>query len=366
MALGRLDITAVRNLKQLSLRELCSTNVFYGANGGGKTSVLESIYILGMARSFRSARVKSVIQHDAPSCTVFGEVQRSDGGHSVVGVTRERGGGVQIRINGSAVNSVSALAEHLPLQVINARSFDLLTGSPVDRRRYLDWGVFHVEPGYHVLWQRFQKCIKQRNSLLRRGKSSPGELRPWSQELGEAGEQLDQQRRDYFRALQPALSELLERLSPTLPQLELRYRRGWDKNNSLLQVLDSTEKTDREQGYTHAGPQRADLRVLCDGRDAGEILSRGQQKLVVCALKLAQGQLLAQHRGRTCIYLVDDLPSELDVGHCRTVCEVLGELKTQVFISCIEKTDITGSWSGAGLAESGAVFHVEQGAIRRE
>ncbi|MCZ6828320.1 MAG: DNA replication/repair protein RecF [Gammaproteobacteria bacterium] len=366
MALGRLDITAVRNLQQVSLRDLGMINVFYGANGGGKTSLLESIYLLGMARSFRSAQINSVIQHEARSCTVYGELRRPEGGYSIVGVTRERTGGVQIKINGSSVTSVSVLAEYLPLQVINARSFDLLTGSPVDRRRFLDWGVFHVEHHYHGVWQRFQKCIKQRNSLLRHGKISAGELRPWSQEFSEAGEQVDLQRQAYFGVLQPALSGLLERLSPSLPALELRYRRGWDKQSSLLQALQSTEKTDREQGYTHVGPQRADLKLLCDGRDAGAILSRGQQKLVVCALKLAQGQLLAQQRGRTCIYLVDDLPSELDAEHCRRVCDVLGELNTQVFISCIEKEDIGSSWSDPGLLESGAVFHVERGVVRRD
>ena len=366
MALGRLDITAVRNLRQVSLRDLQKTNVFYGVNGGGKTSLLESIYLLGMARSFRSAQIKPVIQHEAASCTVYGELQRPDGGHSDIGVTRERGGAVQIKINGCHVSAVSALAEHLPMQVINARSFDLLTGSPLDRRRYLDWGVFHVEPHYQTLWQRLQKCIKQRNSLLRHGKISSAELRPWSEELGDAGEQLDARRQAYFSLLRPALAGLLEQLSPSLPEIELRYRRGWDSESTLQQVLASTEKTDREQGYTHAGPQRADLRVLCEGRDAGSILSRGQQKLVVCALKLAQGQLLAQQRGRRCIYLVDDLPSELDREHSRKVCSVLRELDTQVFISSIEKEDITAGWPDSGLNDSTAVFHVEHGSVRRD
>jgi DNA replication and repair protein RecF len=366
MALGRVDITDVRNLQQVSLRDLRMTNVFYGANGGGKTSILEGVYLLGMARSFRSAQIKPVIRYDAPSCTVYGEVRRPEGGHNTIGVSRERSGGVDIRINGSNVASVSRLAEQLPVQVINARSFDLLTGSPVDRRRYLDWGVFHVEHQYQILWQRFQKCIKQRNSLLRHGKISPAELRPWSQELADVGELVDGQRQAYFGALQPAVTALLARLSPSLPLVELRYRRGWDKESGLLQTLDASEKSDREQGFTHAGPQRADIRVLCEGRDAGSTLSRGQQKLVVCALKLAQGQLLLGQRDRRSIYLVDDLPSELDAEHCRRVCEVLAELDTQVFISSIEKEDITANWSNAGPVENGAAFHVEHGVVRRD
>jgi DNA replication and repair protein RecF len=366
MALGRLDITAVRNLHQVSLRDLRQTNVFYGANGGGKTSLLESVYLLGMARSFRSAQIKPVIQHDASSCTVYGELLRPDGVQSVVGVTRERSGGVQIKINGSAISSVSVLAEYLPLQLINAQSFDLLTGSPVDRRSYLDWGVFHVEQQYQAVWRRFQKCIKQRNSLLRHGKISSGELQTWNQEFSDAGERVNSQRQAYFTALVPTVLSLLGRLSPSLPELDFKYRRGWDKESGLLQTLEATEKTDRDQGFTHAGPQRADIKVLCEGREAGSILSRGQQKLVVCALKLAQGQLLAGKRGKDCIYLVDDLPSELDAEHCQKVSEVLAELNTQVFISCIEKDDIAAHWSSPGLIESGAVFHVERGTVSRD
>jgi DNA replication and repair protein RecF len=363
MGLARLNIHAVRNLSRVDLPGLQGTNVFYGDNGGGKTSVLESVFLLGMARSFRSAQIKTVIQHDVPACTVFGDwwVGKT---RTAVGVTRERDGQTLIKLDGSVVKAVSELAELMPLQVINAQSFSLLMGGPADRRQYLDWGVFHVEHLYKDQWQRYQRCIKQRNSLLRRGKMSADQLATWTRELAAAGELVNDQRKAYFDELLPVFGDLIARLSPDLAGVELRYRRGWDRESSLLDSLQASERSDREQGFTHVGPQRADVRVLFEGHGAGDTLSRGQQKLVVCALKLAQGQLLGRRRQRACVYLVDDLPSELDGNHCGLVAEVLNELNAQVFISCVEHKEITRVWPTAGLQDM-AMFHVEHGSVTR-
>jgi len=366
MALARLEITAVRNLRAVKLPALEQTNVFYGENGSGKTSVLESLFLLGMGRSFRSSQIKSVITHGEPRCTVFGEVGSAAGGLLGLGVSRDLAGGLQARIGGAAARSTSELAEQLPLQVVNAESFNLLVGSPGYRRQFLDWGVFHVEHRFHSTWQRFQKALKQRNSLLRHGKISPSELHSWNRELSEAGEQVDQFRRAYFALLHPDFVGLVKRLSPELADMELRYRRGWDKSAGLAETLLASERTDRQQGFTHVGPQRADVKVLIEGRNAAEVLSRGQQKLVVCALKLAQGQLLGRERGgRSCLYLVDDLPAELDKSHCRRVAEVLNELQTQVFITCVERKEIEDAWPSTA-AGSAAMFHVEHGQAKQK
>jgi DNA replication and repair protein RecF len=363
MPLSRLDITAVRNLRTVTMRELAETNIYFGENGSGKTSVLESIYLLGLARSFRSGPIKSLISHGEKACTVYGEIDRAASGAPLtLGVSRDREGGLQAKVSGTAVHSRSELAESLPLQVINAESFNLLVGSPGHRRRFLDWGVFHVEHAFYTNWQRFQRALKQRNSLLRHGKISDQELLPWNRELVETGELIDRYRRQYFELLEPAFETLMSRLSPDIKGLVLRYRRGWDRNNELQGVLEAGFKSDCQQGYTHAGPQRADLRVVIDGHNAADVLSRGQQKLVVCALKLAQGQLLGSSQRDSCIYLVDDLPAELDRNHCRLVAEVLAELQAQVFVTCVQKREIAEVWPNT-VQKGGAMFHVEHGRV---
>ena len=334
--------------------------------------MLESIHLLGMARSFRGSSVKSLINHDSPCCTVFGTTVLDSllaatnkgvaGAGMPVGVQRNRSGEAQIKIGGAPVRTVAELAEQLPLQVITAESFGLLTGSPGARRRYLDWGVFHVEHQFFGQWQRFQRSIKQRNNLLRRGKISDQELAAWTRDLAQTGTVINEYRKDYFEILAPCFKEIMARLAPSLDALELRYQQGWDRQLTYSEALAQGFAADTEHGYTHSGPQRADIRVLSGNHLAAETLSRGQQKLVVCGLKLAQGRLMTQLGRGTCTYLIDDLPSELDNAHSVLVCELLASMEAQVFITCIDQREIRSVWPES---EELAMFHVEQGVVRR-
>jgi DNA replication and repair protein RecF len=362
VTLSRLDFSGVRNLEARSLRELEQVNIFHGANGSGKTSLLEAVHLLGMARSFRSAHIKSVITHGQESCTVYGEIRRDS--RTTLGVSRTRDGSLDAQVNGDKLHSRAELAEALPLQLIHADSFSVLTGGPVERRQFMDWGVFHVEHSFFRVWQSFQRAIKQRNSLLRRGRISDDVLRPWDLEIATSGAAIDAARTRYIEDLNPVFLELLARLSPGLGSVELRYRRGWSSDMSLEEALQQSQAADLQQGFTHVGPQRADIRIVTDGKPAAESLSRGQLKLVVCALKLAQGKLLGHDRGRVCTYLVDDLTAELDSSHCIQVAGMLEEMGAQVFITCIEQKDVAAIWPQAGGHR--AMFHVEHGTIRRE
>ena len=365
MALTRLQINNVRNLRQVKLQDLQQVNVFFGRNGSGKTSVLESIHLLGMARSFRGNSIKSVISHKQVGCTVFGAVALSSsatgsGAGLPLGVQRNMAGEVQIKVGGKAVRAVAELVEQLPLQVITADSFDLLTGSPGARRQYLDWGVFHVEHRFFDQWQRFQRCIKQRNKLLRRGKMRDQELAVWTRDLVASGNAINDYRKAYFSLLTPRFNVMMSRLAPSLKEVELRYRQGWDKQVSYEEALENSASTDLERGFTHIGPQRADIKVVYDGHLAADTLSRGQQKLVVCGLKLAQGQLMSELGQGECTYLIDDLPSELDREHSTLVCELLASMAAQVFITCVHQQDLKSVWP---KPEQLAMFHVEHGNV---
>ncbi len=325
--------------------------------------------MLGMARSFRGGSIKSLITHEAHSCTVFGTtdmpsaaVGASPKGLGLpLGVQRNRIGEAQIKIGGKLVRTVAELAGQLPLQVITADSFGLLTGAPGARRQFLDWGVFHVEQLFFQQWQRFQRCIKQRNNLLRRGKMTERELAFWTRDLAQTGTAINEYRKAYFRILSPCFKEIMTRLAPSLDALELRFQQGWDRQLSYSEALQHGLSADLEQGYTHSGPHRADIRVMSGGHLAAETLSRGQQKLVVCGLKLAQGQLMAQQGRGACTYLIDDLPSELDNMHSLLVCELLASMKAQVFITCINDQDIRSVWPETSEL---AMFHVEHGTVQ--
>lgn len=359
MSLTRVSVTAVRNLHPVTISPSPRINILFGANGSGKTSLLEAVHLLGLARSFRSTRLQPVIQHEQVGCTVFGQVCQEDGRLSNLGVAREREGEFQIRIDGQNARSAAQLAETLPIQLINPDSFRLLEGSPKVRRQFLDWGVFHVEPRFLQAWQRLQKALRQRNSWLRHGKLDAVAQAAWDRELCAASDELDGYRRSYIQALKPEFEATLAQLIE-LPELTLSYYRGWDKERDLQDVLSASLQRDQHLGHTQVGPQRADLRLRLGSHSAADILSRGQQKLVVCALRIAQGHLLNQAKKGRCVYLVDDLPSELDDQHRQALCRLLEDLQCQVFITCVDQELLQDGWRTDTPV---AMFHVEQGRI---
>jgi len=359
MLIHRLGITDVRNLRQVQLGELAPINIFYGVNGSGKSSILESVHFLSLAKSFRSHKLNPIINHQADRCIVFGEVFSND---SVIpiGVQRSKKEGGLIKVSGKTLRSVSELAEFIPLQTINSDTFRLLEGSPSVRRQFLDWGVFHVEHRFHDVWKDTQRSLKQRNTLLRHGKIDPQQLAVWNSELVKNGVKLDSFRQHYFEQLIPIFEKTLNSLLQ-LEGLTVKYFRGWDKEKSLEVLLQENFLKEQEQGRTLSGPHRADIRIRYKGLNASEMLSRGQQKLVVCALRVAQGYLLGNVVGRKCVFLVDDLPAELDQEHRQALCHLLEEMDCQVFLTCVDHHDLDGCWSNNTKTK---LFHVEHGQVR--
>lgn len=340
-------------------------NIVFGSNGSGKTSLLEAVHILGTARSFRSGKPRSQIQYGKQRYVVRGDRAPLVGGASIplaLGVQRSVAGEVRLRLGAEDIRSVAQLADELPLLVMNSSSFDLLIGEPAQRRRFLDWGVFHVEHAHRAARQRFQRALQQRNMLLRRGNIDRLELEVWTQDLAIQGEAVAAARGAFIDALKPLFRPIIAALAPELEAVELVYRRGWDASEGFAATLERSQSSDREQGFTQSGPQRADLRVLFSGHAAAETLSRGQQKLLVTALKLAQGQLLVD-QGSSVLFLVDDLPAELDRERCERVCRLLAGMNAQTLITCVDAEAISASWLTSD-DDTVRLFHVEHGVVR--
>lgn len=365
MSLTRLSIQTLRNLESAELRPSPRVNLIYGENGSGKTSILEAIHTLAMGRSFRSHKHKPLIQHHRDRYTLFARVKPGqEHGEIPLGLSRSRTGEVSFKLEGRPLGSVAELASLLPVQILNSQTFALLEGSPKVRRQFMDWLVFHVEPRFFPAWKAAQRCLKQRNSLLRRDRIDGAELAVWDRELVSQTEVIDSYRRRSIERFQTVFLELLESFVQ-IPGVSLSYRQGWDKERSYAQVLQDSYERDRQMGHTQSGSHRADLRMAVEGQAAAEVLSRGQQKLVVCALKIAQGYLLSELTGRRCVYLVDDLPAELDHQHRATLVDWLDRLESQVFITGVEKEPLLVDWRERPTAQP-QVFHVEQGRVTTE
>lgn len=359
MSLTRLEISKLRNIDELALELNPRFNLFYGANGSGKTSILEAVYLLGLGRSFRHRSAQSVIQYGAEQLTVFGLLIKSRQ-PIPIGVQRTCTGKLLGRIHGETISQVAQLAQLLPLQLIEPNSYQLLTDGPKQRRQFIDWGLFHVEPRFLTLWKRWQRLLDQRNAALRQ-RLSVKEVISWDEEWVALSEELTQLRLNYLTQFIPTFSALVHQFSSGLP-IEIKYRSGWQQELDLALALAKHLPHDRQAGYTQVGPQRADLVLSCNGHPVQDVLSRGQQKIVVYALRLAQGMLLEKTLGTQCIYLLDDLTAELDEEYCHRVIQSLLEFTSQALITGVDCQKLS-YWLPQGETFT---FHVKQGKVLQE
>lgn len=360
MCISHLSVSNLRNLRSVNLELATGVNLFVGKNGSGKTSLLESIHLLGLARSFRSAKLKPIINSQSDECTVFAELLADNDRKLPLGLRRKLSGELAIRYAGEKVHTVAELAQLLPIQIINPDTFQLLEGGPKLRRQFLDWGVFHVEHLYIEQWRQAQKCIKQRNSLLRRDKISPIELKVWSDSLANLAIKIDQQRQHYIDQFIPIFNEVIAQLV-SLPELSISYYPGWDKKIALLDLLTLNIDKEQKQHRTLYGPHRADIKVKIGNQSAEEILSRGQLKLVTAALKIAQGYLFNKFTNQKSVYLIDDIAAELDNEKKNKLCQLIESMNCQAFITCVEASSLDYHWKGSTEVK---MFHVEHGQIR--
>ena len=360
MFLDSIEISMVRNLLAVNIDCHPKANIIFGENGSGKTSLLEAIFLLGRGKSFKHRDLRLVINRGQDSLVVSGKVARpnSDYLHQL-GVMRTLKGGFEARCDGKNLSSAGQLASELPIQLVDAHSFSLLEGGPLQRRQFIDWGVFHVEHGYSDLWRRFQKALKQRNQLLRHGRIDEELIALWSQELAPLNEMIAEQRKDYILKLQEFISPVVDAFGG-LGSVSLEYSQGWPEGSSIIDVLMADKDRDIAAGTTSHGAQRADIQIFVDGIAAADSLSRGQSKLLVYALKLAQAAHYQAATGHSCVFLLDDLPAELDYENRNDVLAYLDRLQCQYFVTGVDKSDFDGIDENLSR-----LFHVEHGVLSK-
>lgn len=357
MRLDKLRIAGLRCLDDVELVLDPGVNVLIGDNGAGKTSVLEAVFLLSHARSFRTGAKEALLQRGTSQLSIFGELSHGDDRKSRLGLGRE-GSRWEAMLDGSRV-SLGQLVGECAVVCFEPGSHSLIAGVAEERRRYLDWGVFHVEHKFLSHWRRYQRALKQRNSLLRSGAANSDELFcPWEAELAQSAQWLDDQRRAYLDMLRPQLLARVHRLLPELGEMHLRYRRGWSDDEDLTRQLRDLRGRDLARGHTTVGAHRADWAVTFESAPQREHLSRGQEKLAALACMLAQAEVYAAKLGEWPIVCLDDLASELDQAHQAAVVEQLVGAHAQVLL--------TGTELPLALRSSSAtVFHVEQGQLTR-
>ncbi len=354
MRLSQLQIRNFRNLKQVDIEPCEGFNLFIGANASGKTSLLEAIYYLSHLRSFRSSHLGDLINHESSRLHVFAHVFNNN--HEIpVGIRRSRTN-LEVRADHRTIRRVADITSMIPVLAVHPDSYKLLTGSPSQRRQFIDWGVFHVEHGFFDAWQRYRRALSQRNAAIK-SRQNASYCTIWDQQMDAAAIQIDRQRASYLIALQPLMQKLVSSFFPK-QTVTVEYKRGWKQGESLLDALKVGFERDRKRGFTTAGPHRADLVIQVNGKSAQTAISRGQQKLMVALLRLSQAQCFVQAGDRRCVLLYDDLAAELDRENRNKVLAVLEKMPIQLFLTAIEPGQIPAS-----SCHPQRMFHVEQGCV---
>ncbi len=350
MALERLDIQFLRNIESARLSFSPGINVISGLNASGKTSILEAISLVIQGKSFRTPRLNLLVQHGQTEMVVSGHYRQGNQRFQV-GIARQEGK-TRVKRNGEVVTRTTELVGQLPLFILTPESHELLDSGPKMRRHYLDWGVFHVEHHYLNHWQRYHRILRQRNTSLRQ-QASLSTVRAWDSPLVESATEIDQLRTGYIEQLTPKIAQFSEEILGLTPNVI--YQPGWKTDLPLAEQLQAAIGKDQQRGFTSLGPHRADLKIHYQGQPVHAVLSRGQQKLLICAMTLAQLSVLNQQ----CLILVDDLPAELDTVKRATLLESLRGTGAQVVVTATD----AGLIDVAGWEEK-KMFHVEHGRIQ--
>lgn len=353
MRVKSLNINNLRNIVSTQIKPDPCLNCFIGDNGAGKTSILEALSVLSKGRSFRSGQIPSLIGPENKYFQIVTTVETHSGDSHQMGM--ERGADYwSARHNGEDVTQLSELTQLLPHVLLEPSSHTLVSGPPDGRRKYLDWGVFHVKHDFLMLWRRYNRALKQRNAALRQSNAMVVEsLDPQFTSLGE---QLHHAREHHAGLLNKHLQQHLPMFSRALEGIELSYRKGW-RGDSLAEAIKFSSQRDIERGSTGPGPHKADLYLSLDGTAARERLSRGEQKAMTAAMILAQAQLICDS-GEKPILMLDDLSSEFDAAHLDRVLKAGLELGVQIWLTGTQLVPaIRASKS------SYTVFHVEHGTV---
>ncbi len=355
MILSELSVRDLRCIEQAELSLHPGRNLIWGANGSGKTSLLEGMFLLGRGRSFRTRNSERLVRHGQERLVVFARAEgartQGSGWVHAVGVEVHRREGTRARVDAAAVGSLADLSRVFPVQVIDPEIHKLIEEGGRRRRRWLDWAVFHVEPRFADRWIRYSRAMRQRNAVLR---ARSGATKPWDVEITALGESISDARRAVVEQMQPYWREVAAALGS--PAAELQYFRGWSANHSLAEALESSRGRDEARGITHAGPHRADVFIRVDGKPAREVLSRGQQKLTAVALTVAQLRFLKEVSQTTPTLLLDDPAAELDSEHLGYFVDQIARLGCQLVITSLQPET-------AAFGAPDRVFHVEQGRV---
>ena len=281
-----------------------------GANGSGKTSLLEAIYFALQGTSFRSSD-KEILRNDGSSWFRIDLKDSKDSLRTIIFNDAVQKSKKQFLVDGNKKARLSANLR-IPVVLFEPDDLQLLSGSPTRRRNFLDYFLSQIFPSFQLALTRYNKALKQRNNLLKRDNVSKDELFPWNLMLAEYGAEIISKRQDFLELLNSKIEEVYFEISGVKDEIKIDYLGEKVSKNEILAILSENIERDKILGYTNFGPHKHDIQFIFNKKPAQNVASRGENRSLVLALKFIETDILADLTSKRPIVLLDDVFSELD------------------------------------------------------
>lgn len=363
MYLKSIRLEQYRNIAADLLQPARYLTILHGNNGQGKTNILEAVYLLGTARTFRTGKITELIQHSASMSLIQGTVQTVEG-QSEICHQLENNGTRRVSVDGKTVYRSADLHGKLAVVLFSPDDTAMVKLGPDTRRRYLDRSLYTSNQGFLQKYHNYYRTLKQRNAVLKMQQVEGLEL--WTEQLAVAGVQLMEHRKQYVENLNTLLQEQYSVLAGDQEKVAVDYHPD-SGTDAMLDVekfhalLQQNLEQDLRYKTTRRGPHRDDLDFLIEDRPLKGFGSQGQQRSFVLALKLAEMEYLQQSFGEVPVLLLDDIASELDRKRMTNLLSYVRQQGVQVIITT---TDVT-SFSPV-LHEDSKRYRVEGGRLTYE
>lgn len=370
MRLKTLTLKNYRNFSDQHLEFDPDFNLFYGQNGQGKTNLLEAIWLLCGAKSFRPGSAESFVRFGEEGYSL--ESNFFSGERDQTSVIRWYDGKKKILRNDVELTSPAQLCESFYCVVFHPSVCEIVSGAPADRRRFLDTAITCIYPAYYRICSDYAKLVANRNRILRDlsyQSSLLDLLEEYDVALASAAVQMTRYRASYCARLSEKAAGFYRGISFEKEPLSLSYQTSIPGFEALaaenpreaaeefVRLLRSRRKEEVEQKTTLQGPHRDDLSLSIFDRNAREFGSVGQQRSIVIALKLAEAEILEEKRGEPPVILLDDVLSELDRERQGYLLDRFSG--NQIFVTCCDIDPFS-------RMSRGRAFEIKGGRVNRE
>ena len=328
MIIKRLWLTDFRNHRETEVELDENTTLVVGLNGHGKTNLIEGLYLLSGARSFRGAKVDALISSGKSSAYIRAEVEQQ-GRLSLVEIELTTQGRSKAQINKQKVKRFRDLGDTVRVVVFSPDDLELIKGAPTIRRALLDDTISIANPEFRAVRTNFDHILRQRNNLLKQAKgrmtsSLETNLNIWNEQLVEAAELIGDSREAFIARFEPLVSDYYQHVAGREDVISLQLDADW-RAEGLSEALLRAQNDELRRGMTLVGPHRDDLTIVLRALHSRSHASQGEQRSLALALRLATYCYIQEVSGDQPLILLDDVFSELDESRARLLVECLPE-----------------------------------------